>query len=309
MSSFEKFTEANAEQLVKNKEKREKERKDVAIKETVGDAEESVSNMPEVQKIIDNAAESAVTSKRKKTESDWKHRNEVNELKEYAKTDPLTELSNRRGFDEYISKKQIAIQKEEIAFAHREKSLALERREKLFDIFIIDLDKFKDVNDTYGHLAGDEVLKKTARIIESQLRSSRDIVARFGGEEFIVAVERDGGNLVKIAERIRESIQKSYIEHDGNEISVTASIGVAPYGANVNDMLDVADKALYIAKGEMDKIEKEDLAIDGNVPTQAESRNQVWYFDNSSEKYTKYEKSDTDDGSQAMSDVELKKVA
>ncbi len=309
MSSFENFNEANAKQLAKNKAKREEERKSAEVEKTLGDTKESIASMPEVQKIAEDSAERLVVSKRETTQSNWERRAKVNELKEDAETDPLTGLNNRRGFDKYISKKQIAIQKEEVAFAHREKSLALERREKLFDVFIIDLDKFKDVNDTYGHLAGDVMLKEVASTIQNELRSSRDIVARFGGEEFIVAVERDGGNLVEIAERIRESIQKIQIEHDGNKISVTASVGVAPYNANVNDMLDIADKALYIAKGEGDKINKEGLAIDGNIPTQEEARNQVWYFDNSSEKYEKYEKSDIDDESSEINDIALEKVA
>lgn len=309
MGSFENFTEENADQLAKNKKKRNEERKAVEVEKIMSDTEESISRMPEVQKIIDNAAEGAVANKREKTELDWKHRNEINELQEVADTDPLTELNNRRGFDRYISKKQIAIQKEEIAFAHREKSLAFERREKLFDIFIIDLDKFKNVNNTYGHIAGDKVLKKIARIIENELRSSRDIVARFGGEEFIVAVENDGGNSVEIAERIRKSIQEAHIEYDGNEISVTASIGVTPYFSEIDDMLNIADKALYVAKGEKNKIEEEEFAIDGEFPTQAESRNQIWYFDKGSEKYIKYEKSNTDDKLSEIDDVALKQVA
>ncbi len=120
-----------------------------------------------------------------------------------------------------------------------------------------DVDHFKDVNDTYGHIIGDKILKHIAKILKQTVRSS-DIVARFGGEEFIILTyqmnEEQGKQL---AERIRQAIfETPYIDEDTKQtISVTVSIGIVHYVPKneeeilcLNDLIESADKALYIAK-------------------------------------------------------------
>jgi diguanylate cyclase (GGDEF)-like protein len=123
---------------------------------------------------------------------------------------------------------------------------------------MLDIDHFKNVNDTYGHAAGDAVLRELAQRIESQVRVS-DIAARYGGEEFVVllpATEIESGTL--LAERVRKAVSASPIEIGrGNSITITASIGLASI-APIRDIDDLktagesllarADVALYSAK-------------------------------------------------------------
>ncbi len=125
-------------------------------------------------------------------------------------------------------------------------------------VILMDIDHFKKVNDTYGHPAGDMVLKKTADTIQSVVRQKRtfkdiDFVARYGGEEFIVLIRRNALETVagRIAERIRKAIHETHYEWEGTRLFVTASFGVAILnaGENIPDaMVHRADKALYLAK-------------------------------------------------------------
>jgi len=122
-----------------------------------------------------------------------------------------------------------------------------------FSVLILDIDHFKQVNDTYGHLAGDEVLREIAKILKTSVRST-DVPARFGGEEFIVLLpETDLQGGLKFAERIRKKIEEYTFKYKDKTIPVTVSIGVASGGCKDNNRLpDViigqADKALYKAK-------------------------------------------------------------
>ncbi len=131
-------------------------------------------------------------------------------------------------------------------------------RKEPIAVILMDIDHFKIINDTYGHPAGDMVLKKTAQAIQAAVRQKRmfkdiDFVARYGGEEFIVLVRRNSLEMVssRIAERIRKAIQETHYEWEGERIFVTASFGVAVLneGENIPDaMVHRADKALYLAK-------------------------------------------------------------
>jgi diguanylate cyclase (GGDEF)-like protein len=116
---------------------------------------------------------------------------------------------------------------------------------------MLDVDHFKSVNDTYGHLAGDIVLKNLAAMIRSNLREI-DIPCRFGGEEFVVTLpETTLQNAAKLAERLRKLIGETRIETENGLVSITISIGVAEFGGecqNVEKLLDCADTALYQAK-------------------------------------------------------------
>lgn len=152
-----------------------------------------------------------------------------------ASTDALTGLPNRRFFETYAN-------------------IELERRRRFggqLAILMFDLDNFKLINDRYGHLAGDQVLKKFATRCKSLVRGS-DLFARLGGEEFVALLSGTSTNgALHLAETLRRSIERLRIRIDGATIRVTSSIGVASVTArdrSVNSVLSRADRALYEAK-------------------------------------------------------------
>jgi diguanylate cyclase (GGDEF)-like protein len=155
-----------------------------------------------------------------------------------AVTDSLTGLPNRRTLDLRLI--------EELRRAQRyDKSLA---------VLLLDIDHFKKTNDTYGHPAGDAVLKALAQIFRKQIRDV-DLVARYGGEEFVfILPEMDAVGAKLIAERIRRAVAAESIRlPEGQEIGITASLGIASYplcGDTVEKLLMHADQALYAAKQE-----------------------------------------------------------
>jgi diguanylate cyclase (GGDEF)-like protein len=157
------------------------------------------------------------------------------EIKRKAITDGLTGLFNHRHFQEKFNKE-----------LNRFK-----RFPRPFSLLLIDIDYFKKINDTYGHPAGDAVLKGVARIIKKTLRDI-DVPARYGGEEFAtILVGADKQEAVRTAERLRTNIMTAEFDAEGNKISVTVSVGIAtcPEDAKVKeDIIDRADKALYHAK-------------------------------------------------------------
>jgi len=158
-------------------------------------------------------------------------------LKELSITCQLTKLYNRR----YL------IEQGELVF---QKCLA---EQYYCSCIAIDIDFFKKVNDTYGHLIGDEVLKHVANIITNSVRTI-NIVTRYGGEEFVILSPNTTlESAVKIAERIRQHAEDHPYIADDFKINVTVSIGIAEYGDSENistfyELLDKADQALYIAK-------------------------------------------------------------
>lgn len=149
-----------------------------------------------------------------------------------ARTDTLTGLPNRRAMYEQLQ--------QELARARR--------THHPWCLLLCDLDDFKQLNDTHGHLTGDAVLKETGRILRQCLRAS-DFSARWGGEEFLVLLpETDLHEAGKVAEKIRDQISR--IRIDGVERSFTISIGVhqADAGGGLDDQLRQADRLLYAAK-------------------------------------------------------------
>ena len=115
---------------------------------------------------------------------------------------------------------------------------------------MLDIDHFKNINDTYGHLVGDDVLKATATTISSSVRRG-DIVGRYGGEEFIVMLPSvTQAQVVDIAEKIRKSIKNINFKDGKKTFSVTISIGISKYDKNndIDTLIGNADKALYKAK-------------------------------------------------------------
>ncbi len=117
---------------------------------------------------------------------------------------------------------------------------------------MMDLDHFKLINDTHGHLAGDKVLKTVAQIIKESMRRP-DTVARFGGEEFVMLLPNtDHPGAAIVAERLRERIANMTLQSGSSAIKVTISIGVVCFPATpapgIDDFLRLADEALYEAK-------------------------------------------------------------
>ena len=157
-------------------------------------------------------------------------------LQELALTDSLTGLPNRRAIEDW---------------ATRQLSGAI-RYGFSFLVVLADLDHFKTVNDTYGHDAGDTVLKKFAEILKANSRRS-DICGRIGGEEFLFVLTHTSQDNAKIViERIRAELQAAKFDFDGTSLTVTASFGLASFDgsqqADFNRLVTQADVALYASK-------------------------------------------------------------
>ncbi len=159
----------------------------------------------------------------------------VNErLRELSVTDPLTGLFNR-GYLNRMLKAEIK---------------KLSRREEWLSCIMIDIDHFKDINDTYGHIAGDFVLKELAEIMKKQSRES-DIVTRYGGEEFLLLLpQTDPEGAVILAEKIRTATEKKQFQTGNLTISVSISCGVHGIRNFMEgrNLIQYADEALYRAK-------------------------------------------------------------
>lgn len=149
--------------------------------------------------------------------------------------DPLTDLYSRGFFDQELP----------IHLA------AAERHSRPLALMMADLDRFKETNDRFGHLAGDEVLRVVGQITKETIRES-DVAVRYGGEEIAVVLpETDQGEAVRVAERLRGTVKKSKIRFQGKVIPCTISVGLAvfPYDAKDREgLIRNADKALYAAK-------------------------------------------------------------
>lgn len=117
-------------------------------------------------------------------------------------------------------------------------------------LMMLDIDNFKKINDTYGHLVGDEVLRQFAEILKDNTRST-DIIARLGGEEFAVVLPQTCcNNVLKMGERIKQTVEENTFSHDIITVEMTVSIGVATteLSIHIDSLLKLADKALYKAK-------------------------------------------------------------
>lgn len=169
---------------------------------------------------------------------------EIKRLNFLAYYDELTKVYNRRGFLENTNKifKAVVYRKKE-----------LERRIGYripLAIIFIDIDNFKKINDNYGHKIGDRVLEKVSQVIKKRLRES-DVIGRLGGEEFIIAlIGCDLNSAQKIAEDLRQKIEKIRLKTNKGILNITASLGVVVYNdeKNLQELIDKADKAMYKAK-------------------------------------------------------------
>jgi diguanylate cyclase (GGDEF)-like protein len=149
--------------------------------------------------------------------------------------DGLTQIANKRYLEEYLDK--------EFSRAKRYgRNLA---------VILLDVDHFKRINDTYGHLTGDFVLKELAQVVAKRIRRE-ELYARYGGEEFVVVLpeaSREGAR--EFAEMLRKLVAEHRFEFDGNVLPLTISIGIGHFEASLqtpDDLLRLADENLYLAK-------------------------------------------------------------
>lgn len=160
---------------------------------------------------------------------------ELSAVRRSAETDALTKVYNRASLDRHLEANA---------------NLA-DFTGEVVTLLLLDLDHFKQLNDTYGHQAGDRALQSAADAFVRAASRNTDFVARYGGEEFAVVLgDTPLERAVKVGERILDSVRKLTISHDGQQIRVTVSIGVAqhvPY-ESTKDWVARADRALYSAK-------------------------------------------------------------
>ena len=161
------------------------------------------------------------------------------ELQKLSSLDGLTGIANRRSFDDFLAKECLRSARENTALS----------------LLLIDIDFFKPFNDNYGHLAGDDCLRKVAAALDEVIHRPADLVARYGGEEFgVVLPNTDTAGAIKLAEKLAEKMRDLNISHDYSDVAkhITLSIGitngVACEGTSPADLIQKADQALYLAK-------------------------------------------------------------
>ncbi|MBI4252033.1 MAG: GGDEF domain-containing protein [Candidatus Tectomicrobia bacterium] len=164
------------------------------------------------------------------------HRVSREQLHRVTFTDPLTGLTNRAGFNE-MSARELS---------------RVSRTKGSLGLVILDIDHFKKINDTYGHPAGDSVLRELARILRQEIRAL-DVAIRFGGEEFgILLPHTDYNEMLLVAERIRQEVEKNHFEAMPKAGAVTVSLGAlciySNRRASMADMYKMCDDLLYQAK-------------------------------------------------------------
>src|SRR3989339_831632 len=162
---------------------------------------------------------------------------ELEKSQQEAQTDALTSLLNKRGFEKRFELERIRAKQNETPFS----------------IIMVDIDHFKKVNDTFGHLVGDSLLKSVANILKSQLRKN-DIASRYGGEEFLILLPETGiDGATAAAQKIKDNLAKKEwkLKETGESMGrVTVSMGIALYRLNEPEeaLIKRADDALYLAK-------------------------------------------------------------
>ncbi len=157
------------------------------------------------------------------------------QLQTLSRTDPLTQLNNRGHWEECL----------------QQEFQRYQRTKQKCTLVMFDIDHFKRVNDNYGHPAGDEVIRVTARLLRESMRTT-DVAGRYGGEEFgVILIDTSAQNSAIFANRLREKIEATTVNYDGNAINYTISLGIAELtddaGEYVN-WIECSDQALYQAK-------------------------------------------------------------
>ena len=163
----------------------------------------------------------------------------LSEMNKIASIDGLTQIPNRRRFDEHLE--------------HQWKQMIRERSPICLILF--DIDHFKQFNDTYGHLAGDDCLKQVAQVLEGCVQRPSDLIARYGGEEFAAILPQTTiAGAIEVAQRVQTEIANLKILHEKSSVSdyLTLSIGIAgsipTLTQSFSKLLDEADQYLYLAK-------------------------------------------------------------
>lgn len=160
-------------------------------------------------------------------------------LKILSLIDSLSGLYNHRYFSEEIDR-----------VFNLYKRQSEKDESKNFSLILIDIDDFKNINDTYGHLIGDTVIKCLAEIMKENIRRS-DICFRYGGDEFaLLLLDTDKEEGIEIANKLRKIIEDSCIDCGGIELSITTSMGIASFidVEKVKDLINMADENLYLSK-------------------------------------------------------------
>ncbi|WP_171038092.1 sensor domain-containing diguanylate cyclase [Aquibacillus sediminis] len=193
-------------------------------------------------------------TKRKEQEEKLQKANQL--LRNFSNVDGLTGVYNRRYFDQTLET--------EWERAHR--------YGRSVSLIMVDIDQFKNYNDTYGHLQGDECLKMVTKTIQTCLQRPTDVLARYGGEEFaIILPETNQQGACYIGERVRKEINSQNIPHESSEIktNVTVSIGIATLipsdDLSPTNLIEMADVALYKAKNR-GKNRVEEYTLSGKMP-------------------------------------------
>jgi diguanylate cyclase (GGDEF)-like protein len=157
------------------------------------------------------------------------------ELERLSRTDRLTELNNRGYWEECLAAEFRRVR----------------RTGRPCSLVMFDIDHFKRVNDTYGHPAGDEVIRQTARILRETMRKT-DVAGRYGGEEFtVLLIDTQGPDALVFAERLRSAVAETPVAFEGQTIAYTISLGVAGLDQALGShgqWLEAADAALYVSK-------------------------------------------------------------
>ncbi len=192
----------------------------------VTESHELTRRFNDIQNTLTDEVERASLTIRKLSER-------IVELETTAALDPMTKVLNRRSMDLYLEE-MVAVQNDHIPLY----------------LLMIDVDDFKEINDNYGHIAGDKVLMVLANIMKSTLRDS-DRIFRYGGEEFVIVLNRvDDEGCLAVTQRILSLARNNKLIYKQHHFSVTLSIGVASLkrGDTVEAIINRADKALYRAK-------------------------------------------------------------
>ncbi|ALM84727.1 hypothetical protein ASB57_18645 [Bordetella sp. N] len=170
---------------------------------------------------------------RQAQEEEIRYAQEISELRRAAGIDPLSGLLNRR------------------SFLYAADIMLADAGARHLTVIMADIDFFKQVNDSYGHSAGDATIRKVGEILTSCVRET-DLVARFGGEEFVILLAgTPPGAVLALAERMRLSVQETPVMHGSSAIRITISLGVAMAGEDdpdIQSIIEGADRALYRAK-------------------------------------------------------------
>ena len=201
--------------------------------ETVQNYENQLIDMPSIKEKFDEIQNHMTQEVERANKTIAELHTQIQELEETSNLDSLTKTFNRRALDTYLQK---VCEKKELQHE--------------LHILLLDIDDFKHVNDTYGHIAGDKVLIFISNLLRKTLRDG-DKVFRYGGEEFLIVLNRiDEKTCQKIAKRIVKLIGSNKLFYNGKSLQVTISMGATKYysGDTPETLIARADKALYKSK-------------------------------------------------------------